>query len=122
VLRVVDALAADVAALDDASAAFLHHFPDQAVLQRFARLDPAAEQVPVSLAVGVAGAENDHPGPGEADAVGLGGVRRFWPERGIEPGEGHPAVVVTDLLDRSRLGLGQTRRVAARRHDALHRL
>ena len=40
VLRIIDALAADVAALDNASAAFLHHFPDQAVLQRFARLDP----------------------------------------------------------------------------------
>jgi hypothetical protein len=56
VLRVVNALAADVAALDDASAAFLHHFPDQAILQRFARLDPAAEQVPVPLATGVPGA------------------------------------------------------------------
>jgi hypothetical protein len=50
VLRIVHALAADVAALGNASAAFLHHFPDQAVLQRFARLDPAAEQVPVPLA------------------------------------------------------------------------
>src|SRR5215470_3884024 len=122
VLGVVNALAADVAARDDAGAAFLHHFPDQAVLQRFARLDPATEQVSVPLATGVAGAENDHSGPGEADAVGLVRVRRFWPERGIEPGEGHPAALVTDLLDRSRLGLGQTRRVAAQRHDALHRL
>src|SRR5260221_12129692 len=59
--RVVNALAADVAALDDASAALLHNFPDQAVLQRFARLDPAAEQVPVPLATGVAGAKDDHP-------------------------------------------------------------
>lgn len=34
---------------------------------------------------------------------------------GIEPAEGHSAALVAGLLDRSRLGLGQTRRVAARR-------
>ncbi len=49
-VRIVNALAADVAALDNARAAFLHHFPDQAVLHRFTGLDPAAEQVPVPLA------------------------------------------------------------------------
>jgi hypothetical protein len=68
---IINALATDVAAVDDASAAFLPHFPDQAVLERLARLDPAAEQVPVLLAVGLAGAENDQPGPGEADAISL---------------------------------------------------
>src|ERR1700751_3664383 len=81
---IVYALAADVAALNDASAAFLHHFPYQAVLERFARLDPAAEQVPVPLAIGIAGAQDDHPGPGEANAVDLVGVRRFWPGRGCQ--------------------------------------
>jgi hypothetical protein len=81
VLRIVNALATDVAALDNLSPAFLHHFPHQAVLQRFARLDPAAEQVLVPLTIGIAGAEGDHPGPGEADAVGLVRVRRFRPER-----------------------------------------
>jgi hypothetical protein len=69
---IINALATDVAAVDDASAAFLPHFPDQAVLERLARLDPAAEQVPVLLAVGLAGAENDQPGPGEADAISPG--------------------------------------------------
>src|SRR5690349_9234212 len=119
---IVDALAADVAALDDASAAFLHHFPYQAVLERFARLDPTAGQVPVPLATDIAAAQDDHPGPGEAHAVDLAGVRRFRPERGIEPGEGHPAAPVGDLLDRPRPGFGQTSRVAVRRHDPLHRL
>jgi hypothetical protein len=121
VLGIVNALAADVAALNDASAAFFHHFPDQAGLQGFTRLDPAAEQVPVPPAIGIAGAKDDHPGLGEADAIGLVSVRRFRPERRIEPGEGHPAALVADLLDRSRPGLGQTRRVTTRRHNALHR-
>jgi hypothetical protein len=48
-------------------------------------------------------AKNDHPGLGEADAVGLIGVRRLRPERGIEPGIGHPAPPVGDLLNGSRL-------------------
>jgi hypothetical protein len=125
VLRIVHALAADVAARDDAGAALLHHFPDQAVLQRFTRLDPAAEQVPVPLAIAIAiaiaSAEDDQTGPGEADAVGLVRVRRFGPERRIESGEGDPTALVDDLLDRSRFGFGQTRRVAARRHNALHK-
>ena len=68
---IINALATDVAAVEDASAAFLPHFPDQAVLKRFARLDPAAEQVPVLLAVGLAATENDQPRPGEVDAIGL---------------------------------------------------
>jgi len=101
VVRIINALAADKAALDNAGTAFLHHFPDQAVLQRFTGLDPAAEQVPVPLAI--AGAQNDHPGLGEANAVCLIGVRRFRPERGIEPGKGHPAALVGNLLDGSRL-------------------
>jgi hypothetical protein len=42
VLGIVNALAAEVAALDNAGAAFLHHLPDQAVLQRFTGPDPAA--------------------------------------------------------------------------------
>ena len=102
-VRIVNALAADVAALDNARAAFLHHFPDQAVLQRFTGLDPAAEQVPVPLAITIAGAQNDHPGLGEANAVCLTAVRRFRMERGIEPGKGHPVAPVGDLLDGSRL-------------------
>jgi hypothetical protein len=102
VVRVVNALAADVAALGNAGSAFLHHFPGQAVLQRLAGLDPAAEQVPVPLAVHIAGAKDDHPGLGEADAVGLVGVRGLRPERGIEPGKGNPAVLLGGLLDRSR--------------------
>jgi hypothetical protein len=53
---IIDALAADVAALGDASAAFLQHFLDQAVLERLARLDPAAEQLPVPLAIDIAAA------------------------------------------------------------------
>src|SRR5690242_1143347 len=88
-VRIVHALAADVAAVDNAGAAFLHHFPDQAVLQRFTGLDPAAEQIPVPLAIHIAGAQNDHPGRGEANSVCLIGVRWFRPERGIEPGKGH---------------------------------
>src|SRR5262249_24840355 len=121
VLRIVNALAADVAALDDASAGFLHHFPGQAFFHRFARLDSAAEQVRVSLAIDITGTQDDHPGLGEADAVGLVRVRRVGPERGIEPGEGLLAALVADLLDRSRPGFSQTRRVPTRRHDALHR-
>lgn len=101
---IINALATDVAAVDDASAAFLPHFPDQAVLERFTRLDPAAEQIPVLLAIGLAGAENDQPGPGEADAIGLVRVRRLRTERRIEPGEGHPPALLAALLDRSRLG------------------
>ena len=73
---IINALATDVAAVDDASAAFLPHFPDQAVLERLARLDPAAEQVPVLLAVGLAGAENDQPGPGEASTAPV--LSRRW--------------------------------------------
>jgi len=57
VLRVLNPLAADVAALHDASATLLHDFPGQAVLQRLAGLDPAAEQVQVPLALG--SAENE---------------------------------------------------------------
>jgi hypothetical protein len=107
VVRVVNPLAADVAAVDNAGAAFLHHFPDQAVLQRFTGLDPAAEQVTVPLAIAIAGTKDDHPGLGEANAVCLVGVRRFRPERGIEPGKGHPAAPVGDLLDGPRLRLCQ---------------
>lgn len=103
VVRIVNALAADVSAPDNAGAAFLHHFPDQAVLQRFAGFDPAAEQVPVPPAIDITGAQNDHPGLGEANAVCLIGVRRFRPERGIKPGKGHPAALFGDLLDGSRL-------------------
>jgi len=91
VVRIVNALAADVAALGNAGAAFLPHFPHQAVLQRFTGLDPAAEQVPVPPAIAIPGAQDDHPGLGEADAVCLVGVRRFWPERGVKPGKGPPA-------------------------------
>lgn len=41
-LRVVNPLAADIAALDDAGSVFLHHFPNQADLhQRLPQLDPA---------------------------------------------------------------------------------
>jgi len=69
VVRIVNALAADVAALGNAGAAFLPHFPHQAVLQRFTGLDPAAEQVPVPPAIAIPGAQDDHPGLGEADAV-----------------------------------------------------
>ena len=97
--RTINALAADAAALDNASAALLHHFPDQAVLQRFARLDPAAEQVPVPLAIGIAGTGDDHPGPGEADAISLVRVRRFRPER--RSGHG------PELVTRRRYPLGR---------------
>jgi hypothetical protein len=89
VVRIVNALAADVPAFGNAGAAFLHHFADQAVLQRFAGLDPAAEQVPVPLAVIIAGAQEDHPGchimprcmntrtpPGFSGADGEGWARR----------------------------------------------
>src|SRR6185437_4547032 len=103
VVRIVNALAADITAFGNAGAAFLHHFADQAVLQRFTGLDPAAEQVPVLFAVIIAGAQDDHPRLGEADAVCLIGVRRFRPERGIEPGKGHLTAPVGDLLDRPRL-------------------
>jgi hypothetical protein len=103
VVGIVNALAADVAALDNAGAAFLHHFTDQAVLQRLTGLDPAAEQVPVQFAIAIAGTQNDHPGRGEANAVCLIGVRRFRRQRGIEPGKDHPAASVGDLLDGSRL-------------------
>src|SRR5690349_8812276 len=120
VVRIVNALAADVTAFGNASAAFLHHFADQAVLQRFTGLDPAAEQVPVPLAVIIAGAQDDHPRLGEADAVCLIGVRRFRPERGIEPGEGHLTAPVGDFLDRSRLRFCQALRVAAGRRNAFH--
>src|SRR5580692_6420809 len=58
VVRIVNALAADIAALDNAGTAFLHHFPDQAVLQRFTGLDPAAEQVPVPPATAIPGAQH----------------------------------------------------------------
>ncbi len=107
VLGIVNPLAADVAALEHAGAAFLHHLPDQAVLQRLTGLDPAAEQVHVPLALEFACAKDDHPGVGEADAVGLSGVRRFRPERWIEPGIRHLAPVIGDLLDGSRLRFGQ---------------
>jgi hypothetical protein len=109
VVRVVDALAADVAALGNAGAAFFHHFPDQAVLQRFAGLDPAAEQVPLPLAIAISGAQDDHPSLGEANAVCLVAVRLFRPEWGIEPGKGHAAAAVGELLDGSRLRFRQAR-------------
>jgi hypothetical protein len=59
-----------------------------------AALGAEPQQVQVPLAVLIAGTKNDHPGRGEADPVCLSGVRRLWPERGIEPGKGHPAAVV----------------------------